>query len=220
MIIRVVARLGIGILAIAVMETWQAPAALAQVCYEDDAGRIVTRRRPGYREVPCPGTAETPARDDGRVVPPGAAPDARRRAEIATGSPAAPERPARTRNAVSPVPRPGVGDYVASVPLPDRWRIVDALGYEERWWDPYNRNVLKADRPVHGDWFFNLSLISDSVYENRQVATRWAAARPSILHRTTFSAVPTSTYSSKTWPRSSSITKAIPSSSHRIWNSG
>jgi hypothetical protein len=153
------------------METWQAPAALAQVCYEDDAGRIVTRRRPGYREVPCPGTAETPARDDGRVVPPGAAPDARRRAEIATGSPAAPERPARTRNAVSPVPRPGVGDYVASVPLPDRWRIVDALGYEERWWDPYNRNVLKADRPVHGDWFFNLSLISDSVYENRQVAT-------------------------------------------------
>jgi hypothetical protein len=32
--------------------------------------------------------------------------------------------------------------------MPDRWRIVDTLGYEERWWDPYNRNVLKADKPV------------------------------------------------------------------------
>src|ERR1700722_3617663 len=25
-----------------------------QTCYRDDAGRIVTRRRPGYVEVPCP----------------------------------------------------------------------------------------------------------------------------------------------------------------------
>jgi hypothetical protein len=169
MIIKVATRIGIAILVIAGMETWQAPVALAQACYEDDAGRIVTRRRPGYRQVPCPGQAEAPAED--AAVPPAAPPDARRRAEIATESPAAPQRPARTRNPVSPVPRPGVGDYVASVPLPDRWRIVEALGYEERWWDPYNRNVLKADRPVHGDWFFNLSLISDSVYENRQVAT-------------------------------------------------
>ena len=32
-----------------------APAALgAQVCYEDDRGRIVNRRRPGYLRVECP----------------------------------------------------------------------------------------------------------------------------------------------------------------------
>lgn len=46
------------------------------------------------------------------------------------------------------------------------------LGYKSRLLDPYNRNVLKADRPVHGDdWFFNLGLISDTVYELREVAT-------------------------------------------------
>jgi len=72
---------------------------------------------------------------------------------------------------VSPIPRPGLADFVDSVPVPDRWRIVEALGYEERWWDPYNRNVLKGDRPVHDDWFFNLGLISDTVYELREVPT-------------------------------------------------
>src|SRR5262245_12141190 len=29
-------------------------AADAEVCYRDDTGRIVKRRRPGYVEVPCP----------------------------------------------------------------------------------------------------------------------------------------------------------------------
>jgi hypothetical protein len=56
------------------------------------------------------------------------------------------------------------------VPVPDRWRIVDALGYQENWWDPYNRNTLKGDRPVRGDWFLNLGLVSDTVAEMRQVA--------------------------------------------------
>jgi hypothetical protein len=171
MIIKVLGRIVISILAMVGMETWQAPAALAQVCYEDDAGRIVTRRRPGFREVPCPPAPGSAEQDVDQSVPTDTPPDARRRAEIATSSPVATQRPTRTRNAASPVPRPGLEDYVSSVPLPDRWRIVEALGYEERWWDPYNRNVLKADRPIHGDWFFNLSLISDSVYENRQVPT-------------------------------------------------
>ncbi len=72
----------------------------------------------------------------------------------------------------SPIPRPGLNDFKAKVPIPDRWRIVDALGYKDRWYDPYNRNVLKADKPVHGeDWFFNLGVISDTVYEERDVAT-------------------------------------------------
>ena len=72
----------------------------------------------------------------------------------------------------SPVPRPNSDQFQAKIPVPDRWRIVEALGYKERWYDPYNRNVLKADRPVHGeDWFFNLGVISDTVYEKRDAAT-------------------------------------------------
>ena len=70
--------------------------------------------------------------------------------------------------------------------VPDRWRIVESLGYERRWWDPYNgNNRYKADVPMFGeDWFYNLSIISDSVMEPRRfpvpvgVAT---TARPGAL---------------------------------------
>ncbi len=36
------------------------------------------------------------------------------------------------------------------IPVPDRWRIVDALGIGGQWWDPYNQNVIKGDRPMPG----------------------------------------------------------------------
>ena len=64
--------------------------------------------------------------------------------------------------------------------IPDRWRIVSALGYPERLWDPYNgNNVLKGDRPAFGeDWFFSLGLISDSTFEGRSVPTPVATATP------------------------------------------
>ncbi|HTE39665.1 MAG TPA: hypothetical protein VK629_02475, partial [Steroidobacteraceae bacterium] len=56
-----------------------------------------------------------------------------------------------------------------------RWRIVDTLGAQDRWFDPYNRNLLKGDKPVRGEgddaWFFNLGVISDTVYEIRDVPT-------------------------------------------------
>jgi hypothetical protein len=60
-----------------------------------------------------------------------------------------------------------------TVPVPDRWRLVDALGVvNQRWYDPYNPNELKGDRPFHGeDWFLNLSVISDTVYEARRLPT-------------------------------------------------
>ena len=66
-------------------------------------------------------------------------------------------------------------DFVA---VPDRWRIVTALGYPERWWDPYNgNNVLKGDRPAFGDdGFFALGVISDSTYEYRSLPTPVAIA--------------------------------------------
>jgi hypothetical protein len=140
-------------------------AAAAETCYQDDTGRIVKRRRPGYTEVPCPAEGTQPSAtpsavptDQPTTEDTGRAP---RRRVIERAPPAY----------VSPIPRPGLADYVESMPLPDRWRIVDTLGYSERWWDPYNRNVLKADRPVHDDWFFNVGLISDTVYELRDVPT-------------------------------------------------
>jgi len=53
--------------------------------------------------------------------------------------------------------------------VPDRWRLAETLGLvKPRWWDPYNQNTLKGDRPVFGDdWFFAASVISDTVVEPR-----------------------------------------------------
>lgn len=55
------------------------------------------------------------------------------------------------------------------ITVPDRWRIVSALGYPETLWDPYNNNNwLKGDRPIFGDdWFFSLIGIADLIYEPR-----------------------------------------------------
>ena len=82
------------------------------------------------------------------------------------------------------------------IPVPDRWRLIQSLGIvRERWWDPYNQNTLKGDRPLcipteeeqerrraagiprcatprilgltGPDWFFVGSAISDTVIEPR-----------------------------------------------------
>ena len=63
------------------------------------------------------------------------------------------------------------------LPIPDRWRLVKALGllpYNP--WDPYNPNELKGDLPVlhkelGEDWFFNLTAISDTLFEARRLPT-------------------------------------------------
>jgi len=62
--------------------------------------------------------------------------------------------------------------------IPDRWRIVSAIGYPERVLDPYSgNNVLKGDRPAFGkDWFFSLNVISDSTVEERSLPTPVAVA--------------------------------------------
>jgi hypothetical protein len=176
---------GMALLAVSLLAaSMQAPAQQAQqTCYQDSSGRILTRRTPGTREVPCPAQG-TPRRTEPAPAPPngsstgngangnagaGNAGGATSSANtIATD--AAPTAADLVPIVVSPIPRPGSADFVESVPLPDRWRLVDALGYRDRWWDPYNRNVLKGDKPVHGDWFFNLGVVSDTVAEIRQVA--------------------------------------------------
>lgn len=65
------------------------------------------------------------------------------------------------------------------IPVPDRWRLIETLGLaKERWFDPYNQNTLKGDRPldpaklpwlpIEGhDWFVSANLISDTVIEPR-----------------------------------------------------
>lgn len=58
-----------------------------------------------------------------------------------------------------------------SIPVPDRWRLIEDFGVSEKWWDPYNQNTLKADRPLFDDWFINLALISDSTFELRGLPT-------------------------------------------------
>ena len=53
--------------------------------------------------------------------------------------------------------------------LPDRWRIVEAIGLKENLLDPYNgQNRLKGDIPMFGkDWFVALIGVSDTVIEPR-----------------------------------------------------
>ncbi len=55
------------------------------------------------------------------------------------------------------------------VPVPDRWRQF----YSGKWYDPYNQNMLKADIPMFGspghEWFFEASIISDLLAEQRHL---------------------------------------------------
>lgn len=63
------------------------------------------------------------------------------------------------------------------MPIRDRWRVVKSLGllpYKPL--DPYNPNVIKGDLPVlekelGEDWFFNLTAVSDSLFEGRRLPT-------------------------------------------------
>jgi hypothetical protein len=58
------------------------------------------------------------------------------------------------------------------VPIPDRWRLVNDLKLlQENWYDPYNRNLYKADRPFYKDWFVSVGLTSDSIVEPRRLPT-------------------------------------------------
>jgi len=72
------------------------------------------------------------------------------------------------------VPPPLASNFPKDViPLPDRWRLVEAIGVNERWYDPYNQNTWKGDRPLKGtkDWFLNITAISDTVIEPRTFPT-------------------------------------------------
>ena len=81
-----------------------------------------------------------------------------------------PEEPPPDPTALAlPDPDAFPGDFT---PIPDRWRIVEGLGVNERWYDPYNQNTLKGDRPIIGnDIFLIMTGISDTVIEPRSLPT-------------------------------------------------
>ena len=68
---------------------------------------------------------------------------------------------------ISPAPIEEIGPLQG---LPDRWRIVEAIGIKENLLDPYHgHNRLKGDRPMFGeDWYLALIGISDTVFEPRE----------------------------------------------------
>jgi hypothetical protein len=81
-------------------------------------------------------------------------------------------------------PPPPEAFPVDQVPIPDRWRLIETLGVvKQRWFDPYNQNFYKGDRPIslekkpawlpiHGDdWFLVLNGISDTIVEPRSFPT-------------------------------------------------
>jgi hypothetical protein len=62
-----------------------------------------------------------------------------------------------------------------AISIPDRWRLAEILNFvKPRWWDPYNQNTLKGDRPIPflgAHWFFVGAAISDTVIEPRSFPT-------------------------------------------------
>lgn len=87
----------------------------------------------------------------------------------------------------SQVPPPERYDPRITLPVPDRWRLVEQLGVHDNRWDPYNQNTIKGDRPYEPfsawgpDWFLNLGAVSDSLLESRNLPTPVGAqssARP------------------------------------------
>jgi len=76
-------------------------------------------------------------------------------------------------------PPPPEAFPIDQFPIPDRWRLIQSLGLvKERWFDPYNQNTYKGDRPINrakvpwlpikaNDWFFVASAVSDTVVEAR-----------------------------------------------------
>lgn len=71
-----------------------------------------------------------------------------------------------------PVAKPGADAEYRKETVADRWQLTRALGLTDYpWYDPYNQNTLKADRPVFGDWFFNINVISDTIVEPRSLPT-------------------------------------------------
>ncbi|MGQ0560045.1 MAG: hypothetical protein ACT4OE_10785 [Sphingosinicella sp.] len=149
---------------------------------------LLTAAQPAETSSPAPNEqAELPAEPTQEELIEG-----RRRPDIVRErpDPVAQVHPGAVR---SPPPEAFPAEHIA---IPDRWRLIETLGLvRERWWDPYNQNVLKGDRPLclptdeeqqrrreagqrpcrtprflgleGDDWFFVANAVSDTVIEPR-----------------------------------------------------
>ncbi len=124
--------------------------------------------RPAVRRPPAAPAAATPQRPrSAPVIREPAVLKARkpRRSSSRGGSVAGQPDPNSASGLARLEPAPADAVYAAEV-VPDRWQLTKNLGLTNHpWWDPYNQNTLKADRPVFGRWFFNMALISESIFE-------------------------------------------------------
>src|SRR5579862_9396230 len=114
--------------------------------------------------------------------------------------------------AALPAPKPfETGGYL---PVPDRWRILDALGRRENPLDPYNTNTLKGDKPIFGDTGFSTCRRSPTPAKSRR-ACRSGLARntPRGRPRTTPSENTAATYSTRPRFSAPSCSRAPPRSS-------
>lgn len=134
-----------------------------------DATAGVARVLPGSSAMPMPAPAEGQA-DRSQAPSSEGMPEDRIKLQRPMGRPLEAIIPAIDPNQVPP-PSPLLPRE--TVPLPDRWRVIDQLGIvNQHILDPYNPNTLKGDRPVFGeDWFFNLGIISDTLFEARRLPT-------------------------------------------------
>jgi len=81
-----------------------------------------------------------------------------------------PAPPALTAADIALCETPGEADRPCAPAVADRWRLAEALRLvSPRWWDPYNQNTLKGDRPLEGtnDIFLIAGLVSDTLVEPR-----------------------------------------------------
>lgn len=127
-------------------------------------------------EVPRPALkSETAMRQpvEAASAPEGGSPEIRRRTGEQRTVPGDTE-PLPDPNRVgrlAPVAAPEAWKEWEIAPVPDRWRLLNTLGLvPQHWYDPYNQNTYKADKPIrHGDEFINLNVISDTIYEYRRL---------------------------------------------------
>jgi hypothetical protein len=135
-----------------------------------DAGTGIARGRPGSEASASPPAPMGAQPEAASALGPEALPDDRILLQRPMGRPLEAIIPVIDPSQVPP-PSPLLPRE--TVPVPDRWRIVDQLGIvNQHVFDPYNPNTLKGDRPVFGeDWFFNLGVISDTLFEARKLPT-------------------------------------------------
>jgi hypothetical protein len=94
--------------------------------------------------------------------------------EVARRRPGVPTAPGPSADCNSNrLPRVSSEEMPAPVAVPDRWHLVDDMGYRIDWLDSYRgNNPLKGDWPVFGgNDFLNLSAVSGTLFEERRIAS-------------------------------------------------